>query len=168
MAKRKKNTKRSQNPNFPKARTVEKMPATSFGGVIRTTEKGKKRVERLPRRDLQSGKIGENIPTTSFGTAVGTALGKTTQGQLAISYEKAVCSCGGENENCFKCDGTGFYTKKVVQDSSKLTSIAPNSRLGLKNRTPSESTFANDSRGGEYGIRERGRFSSGPLHDDHD
>jgi hypothetical protein len=117
---------------------------------------------------LQSGKVVKSLPTTSMGTAVGTSLGKSSEGHLAITYEKALCSCAGENENCFRCDGTGFYTKQIVQDISKLPPALPNSGLRTKNQTPAESTFSNDSRGGDYGIRERGRFGSGPLHDDHE
>lgn len=128
----------------------------------------KQKRERFQSRKFQLGKVVENLPTTSFGTAVGTSLGRSTQGQLAITYEKAVCSCGGENENCFKCDGTGFYTRQVVEDTSKLPPPLPNGRLRTKNQTYAESTFSNDSRGGEYGIRERGRYGSGPLHDDHE
>jgi hypothetical protein len=128
----------------------------------------RKKSARFTSLNFQSGKVVENLPTTSFGAAVGTSLGKSSQGQLVIDYVKAACSCGGENENCFKCDGTGFYTRQVVQDTSKLPPALPNSRLRTKNQTSSESTFSNDSRGGEYGIREWGRFGSAPLHDDHE
>lgn len=130
--------------------------------------KKKSKQKPFTSSNLQSGNVVENLPFTSLGTAVGTSLGKLRRGQLVINYEKAECSCGGENENCYRCDGTGVYVRKVMQDSSKLPPALPNSGLRTKNRSPAESTFSNDSRGGDYGIRERGRFGSGPLHDDHE
>jgi hypothetical protein len=30
-------------------------------------------------------------------------------------YEIASCTCGGENENCYKCDGTGYYRKIIIE-----------------------------------------------------
>ena len=117
--------------------------------------------------NFQSGSIVENLPMTSFGTEVGTPLGKATKGQLAITYEQAACSCGGENEKCFRCDGTGYYTKQVVPPSANSPS-SMHSNLRLKNQASAESSFSNDARGGDYGIRERGRFGSNPLYDDHD
>ena len=130
--------------------------------------KKRKTRDRFAKLNLQCGKIVENLPTTSFGAAVGTSLGKGNKGKLAVNYEKAVCSCDGENENCFKCDGTGFYTKQIVQETSILPPVPLNSGLRSKNQSPSESSFSNDARGGDYGIRERGRYGSNPLYDDHE
>lgn len=124
--------------------------------------------QRPPNLNFQSGNVVENLPTTSFGAEIGSSLGKATKGKLAINYEKASCSCGGENENCFKCDGTGFYTKQVVQESSRTLPVPRNSNLRSKNQQLSESSFSNDSRGGDYGIRECGRYGSIPLYDDHE
>jgi hypothetical protein len=118
------------------------------------------------RLSHQTGNVVEHVPTTSFGAAVGTYLGASTSGQQAVTYEKASCSCGGENENCFKCDGTGFYTKQVVEHSEDLR--PPLSKLRNTGSVLAESSFSNDARGGEYGIRERGRYGSNPLHDDHE
>lgn len=128
--------------------------------------KGKKNRGRKSGK-FQSGRIVESLPMTSFGTEVGTTLGKATKGQLAITYEQASCSCGGENEKCFRCDGTGYYTKKVVPTSANSSSSL-HSNLRLKNQASAESSFSNDARGGDYGIRERGRYGSNPLYDDHD
>lgn len=128
----------------------------------------KPKIERFKSRNFQSGNVVENLPLASWGTAIGATLEKRRQGQLVIVFEKAVCSCGGENENCYRCDGTGFYVKKVMQDTSKLPPVSPNSRLRTRNQAPAESTFSNDARGGEYGIREQGRYGSSPLHDDHE
>ncbi len=116
---------------------------------------------------FQSESIFENLPITSFGTEVGTSLGKATKGQLAITYEQASCSCDGENENCFRCDGTGYYTKQVVPNSANSPASILSS-LRQRNQAATESSFSNDARGGDYGIRERGRYGSNPLYDDHD
>lgn len=123
--------------------------------------------QRQPNFKFQSGNIVENLPSTSFGADVGTPLGKSSKGQLAITYEQASCSCGGENEKCFRCDGTGYYTKQVVPPSANSPSSA-HSNLRIKNQPPTESSFSNDSRGGDYGIRERGKYGSNPLYDDHE
>jgi len=76
---------------------------------------------------------------------------------------RAACTCGGENENCFKCFGTGFYDKEILVtppfDSSNTRSSSAKKPSGL-------GSFASDSRGHNYSIREGGRFSSFPLHDD--
>lgn len=117
--------------------------------------------------NLQKGSIVKHVPTTSFGAEVGTPLGKSTVGKLAITFEQAACSCGGENENCFRCDGTGFYAKQVVPTSANSPSSV-HGNLRLKNQPPTESSFSNDARGGDYGIRERGRYGSNPLYDDHE
>lgn len=29
---------------------------------------------------------------------------------------RAPCTCRGENKNCYKCFGTGFYEKEVLKD----------------------------------------------------
>ena len=127
----------------------------------------RKKSRRRVSKKFQSGNIVKHLPIANFGTEVGTHLGKVTVGQLAITYEQASCSCGGENEKCFRCDGTGYYTKQVVSTSvNSPSSILRNIRLN--NQASTEISFSNDARGGEYGIREQGRFGSNPLHDDHD
>lgn len=116
---------------------------------------------------LQSGSVEENLPSTSFGTEVGTLLGKSRKGQLAITYAQASCSCGGENQKCFRCNGTGFYTRQVVPLVPSATTPL-SSKLRSNNQPASEASFSNDYRGDAFGIRERGRFSSSPLYDDYD
>lgn len=78
------------------------------------------------------------------------------------------CSCRGENSNCFKCDGTGYCEAEIVSEPSRP---APIDQVRSRNQNASqpETHFTGDGRGGEtYGIRERGRFGSNPLRDDHD
>ena len=62
------------------------------------------------------------------------------------------CSCGGTNENCFRCAGIGYYAAPMGK---------VNTLLGLKKASPVQlGSYASDSRGGTYSIRENGRFSS--------
>jgi hypothetical protein len=106
-------------------------------------------------------------PLPGLGAAfqqVGESLGVIEKGGLVINYEPAPCSCGGENPNCFKCDGTGVYRREVVLGYPNGVPPAP-----LVRRTGggarSESTFSNDPRGDQRGIREQGRFESNPHYD---
>lgn len=74
------------------------------------------------------------------------------------------CSCCGENERCYKCDGTGIEEKRVHKSQVYLYQPGGVRYQGLA--APIKPTgFARDSRGGIYGIRENGRFSSAPDHD---
>jgi len=73
------------------------------------------------------------------------------------------CSCGGENENCFKCDGTGIETKRLATTAGCDTTLF-SKNAGVVNLAH----YANDSRGEPFLVREKGRFDSSPLHDDYD
>jgi hypothetical protein len=89
--------------------------------------------------------------------------------QPEVIAVRAMCTCGGENENCFKCFGTGIYEKKEVVDAtpSQHRSL-PLPHLVLRRfYRPSLADFASDSRGGSYSIREQGRFDSAPVADDY-
>lgn len=82
--------------------------------------------------------------------------------------EVAHCSCGGENPNCFKCDGTGYYEREIIVGAEPER---PSDRLrhSLNYTAPVEASFSKDERGGAaFGVRESGRFGSNPLHDDYD
>ncbi len=83
---------------------------------------------------------------------------KSAPGGITLVPTK--CSCRGENQNCFRCDGTGFYERAIVSYTS------PNNLQNSSTRQ--EVTFSIDSRGGKYSIRENGRFESSPLEDDYD
>lgn len=74
---------------------------------------------------------------------------------------KASCSCGGENENCFRCAGTGFYDKVIAPGA--VTEVSP-----TVVSTRPLAGFASDPRGSQYGIRAQGRFDSTPHHDNFD
>lgn len=64
------------------------------------------------------------------------------------------CSCGGENERCFRCFGTG------LEEISAKEALKRQART-LINVTPGgPASFAVD------GVREAGRFSSAPSQDD--
>lgn len=77
------------------------------------------------------------------------------------------CSCGGENERCYRCYGTGFHERQVIDQSlSSVNASVP--KLDFSRRTLGLGGFASDSRGDDYSIRENGRFSSFPLFDDLD
>lgn len=67
------------------------------------------------------------------------------------------CSCGGENSNCYKCSGTGYYRKKLVPGAVLASPVIADARP--------LAGFSSDSRGGIYGIREQGRFDSRPDYD---
>jgi hypothetical protein len=99
----------------------------------------------------------------------GEMLGRMNSAGMTIRYESAACTCGGENENCFKCDGTGYYRRQMVEVYLHgVTSSRVSEGLRRMKDGSLETTFSNDGRGGDYGVREKGRFSSNPLHDDHD
>ena len=78
---------------------------------------------------------------------------------------EAKCSCEGENENCFRCDGTGLYKSNIIINLEECRDRVQE-KVIQKIDSIQESNFSNDQRGGIYGIRERGRFSSNPLYDE--
>lgn len=81
-----------------------------------------------------------------------------------ISVE-APCSCKGENENCFKCTGTGFYKSKIITNIEDCQDRIQEKR-NYQSTSIQESQFSNDPRGNNYGIRENGRYSSNPLYEE--
>lgn len=118
--------------------------------------------------NLQSGNIAENIPAAKFGEENGAILKEEEVNGVKVRYEQALCSCNGDNERCMRCDGTGFYAKKIVETPDREQN-SPIIRSVVRRKFGSnlESNFSNDLRGGDYGIRENGRFNSNPLYDDH-
>lgn len=92
--------------------------------------------------------------------AVASKRDKLNSGVLSTFNERTMspCSCRGENNNCYKCSGTGYYRKKLIlgaASSSSPSAVVARPLAG----------FSSDSRGGIYGIREQGRFDSRPDYD---
>ena len=85
--------------------------------------------------------------------------------KIKITTIEAKCSCEGENENCFRCDGTGFYKSNIITNLEECRDRMQEKAI-QKIDSIQESNFSNDQRGGIYGIRERGRFSSNPSYDE--
>lgn len=119
--------------------------------------------------NLQGGKVIDDTPTIEFGKADGAIIKRTYNGGTSIRYEQSICSCNGDNDRCIRCDGTGYYAKKIIEKyENNKTKNSELNKIPENYPSTSENKFSNDSRGGIYGIRERGRFGSNPLHDDHD
>ena len=136
--------------------------------IYRTTSKKNK--SRPRPAHLQDRKITENEPSPKFGEENGVILKKEKSNGIEIRYEQALCSCNGNNERCMRCDGTGYYVKKIIEESDKNSSnFYIRSKIKFNNSSSTqESNFSNDFRGDDHGIRECGRFNSNPLHDDYD
>lgn len=109
----------------------------------------------------------DDAPTVGIaaaGESEGSYLGVRTKAGLVIRYESARCTCGGENSNCFKCDGTGVYRREIVEEVLNPDHPPQMARFG-RAVPRSEASFSSDPRGDDRGIRELGRFSSNPLYD---
>lgn len=85
--------------------------------------------------------------------------------KAGVALVRAPCTCRGENENCFKCFGTGFYEKKLI--ANPPSSLGLSMRNSPSRKSPRLGSFASDFRGDSHSIRESGRFCSSPLHDDY-
>lgn len=71
------------------------------------------------------------------------------------------CTCGGLNERCYRCHGSGYHSKSALQ-------ARPGRALARAIATGGgAASFASDGRGGTYGIRSGGQFASMPEHDDY-
>lgn len=138
--------------------------------VFRSNGKKNESNPRLRPNHLQDGKITENNPTQKFGEEIGAILKKEKNNGIEVRYEQALCSCNGNNERCMRCDGTGYYVKKIIEESDENSSKfhIRNKIKSTNSNSTQESNFSNDFRGDDYGIRECGRFSSNPLYDDYD
>ncbi len=131
-----------------------------------------RRNKKSPPLKLQNMKADKSPQMGGLGESClneGKVLGRMTKAGMTIRYENAVCSCAGENSNCFKCDGTGYYRREVVESMKHVATVAVSNQREQSHISPKpETRFSNDARGGEYGIRESGRFASNPLYDDYD
>lgn len=115
------------------------------------------------KENLQHGEINTFDISAPLGTKIGTVLKKSNENGREINYEQAECSCLGENERCNRCFGSGYYTKKIIEETNKKPI-----KEKAKTSNSIEVNFSNDMRGNSFSIRELGRFSSNPLHDDYD
>ncbi|MDO9225286.1 MAG: hypothetical protein Q8M09_18145 [Pseudomonadota bacterium] len=111
-------------------------------------------------------------PSLGIGDVVsheGMTIGHTVVAGYMVNFVATSCSCGGENPNCYKCDGTGYYV--VERPGCEVVAHCEGKKKKRKSKkrvASTEASFSNDARGGDYAIRENGRFLSNPLHDDYD
>jgi hypothetical protein len=98
----------------------------------------------------------------------GTTMAIRKQAGMTVRYENAPCTCGGLNENCCRCDGTGYYARQIVESFVAPTLLDEIRKHCVRASIPQEAGFSKDPRGADRAIRERGRFDSSPLRDDHD
>lgn len=85
--------------------------------------------------------------------------------KIETEFIMARCSCGGERESCFRCDGAGFYRKEIVTNMDECQDRIER-RQTYNTTSVQENQFSNDQRGGIFGIRENGRFSSNPHYEE--
>lgn len=105
----------------------------------------------------------EQEPTLGdASTHVGKVVGTRREGKLLVSRRIEPCTCGWDNENCFKCGGTGYSIHEVVVEAGNQ----PASPKAASTKHRPLAGFASDSRAGGYSIREQGRFDSRPIHDE--
>lgn len=168
--KRKQTEKRAVPQPLP--RPAQPMPPTASAAPKLPQKPKPKRPNTNPPGLVQThGSVRMPRPTPSLGAlsrAEGTT--RTEVGPSGRMIKKLIvqCSCGGENANCFKCDGTGYCETEIASDFGAQVPTDP-LRSRSKVSGTAETHFSGDERGGgTYGIRERGRFGSNPLHDDHD
>lgn len=115
---------------------------------------------KLPRAD--SSKAG-NSTKSGRKRLPPTPLTKARQPKTKFVTVTAKCSCDGENENCFKCGGSGIEVKQLAIARGSDTTLFARDKHGSN-----LGSFANDSRGNSFGVREKGSFDSRPLYDDLD
>ena len=121
--------------------------------------------EGKPRASKPLKKLASSAPEPLEKLVSSKARKKKSSQNAKFVYEVRQCSCAGCNEKCFRCDGTGVYRAKVVVDLEKLSKKIDQKKYFWKSGAL-EVQFSNDMRGGDYGIREQGRFSSLPLRED--
>lgn len=121
-----------------------------------------------PPINLQHRQINEDNPSAKFGMTEGSILEVKYIMGVKVRYEYASCSCNGDNERCIRCDGTGFYVRKIIDESNHDKSYEKRIFKSSSSKATQESSFSNDYRGSDFGIREVGRFNSNPLYDDHE
>ena len=77
-------------------------------------------------------------------------LGLLARTRRTPTVVRAPYSCGGENENCYKCYGTGFYDKELTEDAAKSLVASGKKGKPKNGKTSNLGAFASDSRGADY------------------
>lgn len=113
-------------------------------------------VVRMPKQSISLGEMANST---------GTQIEAQKSIETGTAEYTAECSCRGFNQNCFRCDGTGYYQRKILLEAKSQSH--PNITRSKTTPKP-ETNFSSDSRGGFYGIRENGKFSSNPISDNYD
>ena len=119
--------------------------------------KQKKRSSAVP---MPAGTKGIGSLVSSVGLTTATSL--SASGQTVLK-QVVQCSCGGENSNCFKCDGIGYYEREVRLQDGVLVDTRSSFAAARCRANAQEVGFSGDALGGSYGIREHGRFASPPT-----
>lgn len=113
------------------------------------------------RRTRRDGRIKNQIEVYN------PSIIQASDSKIDVIFVEKKCSCQGENENCFKCHGTGFTKARVLLNPDECKDVIQQ-RVVYGGKSKLENSFSNDARGGIYGIRERGRFISNPdFEEDH-
>jgi len=107
----------------------------------------------ITRRSVQANSlspyatVGTRMPAQNFPSST-----------IESKTETIDCTCRGDNANCFRCDGRGYYERAP----SKLSMPVP----VTSKRSAEIVKYESDGRGGSYAVRESGRFLSNAEHDD--
>lgn len=173
-ARRKRSKSPSASPNVTTAThgAPSPQPAPLPSPKLRKPARTKSTPQRQPTIEQKRGTVPMPSPEPGLGAlaqAEGHIRAEVGPGGRVVTRATVQCSCLGLNQNCFKCDGTGYCEVEVVSTVPSLPGGGAGQLKASSIAAKSETHFSNDSRGGDtYGIRERGRFGSNPLHDDHD
>lgn len=166
--------KNKATASFVKDSTLQKINKDPLSSVWKeqvaklSTVNSKRHSEHSYSLQLQKVPVREVPPPTqrplvkTKGKAVKQLSTKLTLNRPAL-LANIPCSCGGENENCYRCFGAGYYEVSeadAMRLARQVASTPAPQRLGPVR-------FASDARGAAYGLREQGRFSSEPVHDDY-
>lgn len=129
---------------------------------------------RKRRKALENGSLARNTATDGVTITRRSVQGNSLSPYAAVGArmpaqnfpssaiqektETIDCTCHGDNANCFRCDGRGFY-ERVASAFSKPVPVATG-------RSAEIVKYESDGRGGSYAVRESGRFLSNAEHDD--
>jgi hypothetical protein len=155
--------------------TVQAAPGTTTGQKERRARSGpaisKKERKRAHAYLLQTQKVSaKNSPALFDGVLhkapppMHTQQVVNKQNPSAVEKVSIACSCGGENERCYRCYGLGYYEVSRQRAAAIGQVSAPPSDVKMSRLA----TFASDSRGGSKALRENGRFDTYPAHDAYD